>query len=77
MEQIFTVRELIDCWPTRRELAADIGAPTDRVHKWAQSGSIPARYHARVLAAAQRRGFAVTAERIIQMHGVAPTENAA
>lgn len=64
------VRGLIDLWPTRRELADEVFTTVDRVHKWAQSGAIPARFHARFLRAADLRGFDVTAEVLVRLHDV-------
>lgn len=75
MEQISTVRDLIDIWPSRKDLAGDIGASVARVHKWAQAGAIPARFHQLLLDAAVRRGLPVTAEIIVRIH--APREGAA
>lgn len=43
----------------------------DRVNKWAQSGSIPAAYHARIVRGADRRGLPVTASDLVRLHDVA------
>lgn len=77
MEKISTVSGLIALWPRRADLADDItdqldGRATvsvDVVHKWARSGSIPARFHYALLSAARSRGFDVTAELIVRVHG--------
>lgn len=77
MEKISTVSDLIALWPRRADLASDItqalgGRSTvsvDVVHKWARSGSIPARFHFALLSAARDRGFEVTAELIVRVHG--------
>lgn len=71
-----TVRELIDLWPSRRELADDIGTTVERVQKWARFQSIPAKYHLAVLEAAERRGLAVTADLIVRLHAPAGEEAA-
>lgn len=68
-----SVRELIDLWPNRKDLAADCSAghepvTVDRVHKWALSGAIPAKYHLLVVRAATRRGFDVTAHDLAVLH---------
>ena len=65
---IETVKDLIDLWPTRKVLAEDVATTKERVDKWAQTGSIPARFHAAVLRAATVRGFEVTADDIVRMH---------
>ena len=65
---VTSVRELIDLWPSRRELADDLQTTKDRVDKWARALSIPARYHAGILRAALARGFAVSAEDLVRLH---------
>lgn len=77
MEQISTVRGLIDLWETRKVLADEVGVSADRVHKWAQVGSIPARYHWKVLEAAARRGLTLSADDIVRLHAAPPKEAAA
>lgn len=71
MTEPSTVTALIDLWPARRDLAADIGVMTDRVHKWAKSNAIPARFHLRVLQAAELRGFPVSPELMVRLHHAA------
>ncbi|HMO73135.1 MAG TPA: hypothetical protein PKC84_16095 [Paracoccaceae bacterium] len=67
-----TVREIIDLWPTRRDLARDVGTTEARVHRWAARNSIPARFHAGVLRAGRLRAFGVTADELVAAHdGVA------
>lgn len=68
MTSIHTIKELIDLWPTRRELAEEVQTTVDRVHKWAQAGAIPARFHARFLRAAHLRGFDISAATLVQLH---------
>lgn len=68
MTSILTIRDLIASWPTRRDLAEQIGASVEIVHKWAAFGRIPADWQAAVLAAAQSRGIDVSAEWMIAQH---------
>lgn len=68
MEQIPTVRHLIDLWPTRKVLAEDVAATKERVDKWAQTESIPAKFHARIIRSAATRGFPVTADDLVRLH---------
>ena len=68
MSTLVTIKELIDLWPTRKVVAEELATTKDRVDKWAQSGSIPARFHAPLLRAAHRRGFAVTADDLVRLH---------
>ena len=70
------VKDLIDKWPSRAALAADleavIGEPVsvDRVHKWAQADSIPSGFQAHVIEAAALRGFEITPEQMVRIHAV-------
>lgn len=68
MTEIASIRQLIDLWPTRKTLADDLGTSKERVDKWAQTGSIPARFHAGILRAAGQREFAVTADDLVRLH---------
>lgn len=72
MEQISTVRDLIDLWPSRRQLAADVGATEARVHKWAQTGSIPPKYHLSLVEAGRARGLPVSADLVVRIHAPRP-----
>lgn len=47
--------DIVNLWPSAADLARDIGADKEAVRKWRQRGSIPARYHRAVLAAAEKR----------------------
>lgn len=69
------IRQLINLWPTRAELAADLSeicgeVSVGKVHKWAQYSSIPARFHAAVIKAAKARGFDVNAELLVSLHAM-------
>jgi hypothetical protein len=68
MEQISSVRDLIDLWPARKGLADACGVPVARVHKWAEVGSIPAKYHLAVLNSALGAGYPVTADLMVRLH---------
>lgn len=66
------IRDLIDCWPVRDDLAADLRAAghdvtVDRIHKWARNG-VPNRFQHAMVEAAQARGFPITAEIMVRMH---------
>lgn len=72
-----SVREIIDLWPSRADLAAEISVDGDRVTpaqvaKWAQRGSVPAAYHGRLVRAAARIGSALTAEALDAAHDTFP-----
>lgn len=71
MEQISTPRDLVSLWPSRAEFADDLGVSVERVHKWAQQGGIRAEFFQSILAAAVRRGLAVTAEDLCRIAATA------
>lgn len=48
-------QEIIEQWPSRRELAEDVGVNLYAVHHWHNRGRIPARYDADLVRAAKRR----------------------
>jgi len=47
--QIKSFRDLIELWPTREALAAEIGAKSSAVSKWWQRDSVPAEWWAPIL----------------------------
>lgn len=68
-----SVIDIIGMWQSRAAMARDLCAAgcfvtADRIHKWAQVGSIPAAYHWSLLIAAEARGFQVTAEDVARAH---------
>ena len=68
-----SVRELIGLWSTRKEFREDLQScgfdlTIDRVHKWAQSGAIPAKYHQAVISSAEARHIPITADQLISIH---------
>ena len=82
MDKISSIRDLVNLWPTRSELAQDLMSAcsslkvtTAQVHKWAEKGSIPSKYHHPMLMAGRGRGFGITADLIVSLH--APKRNAA
>jgi|LakMenEpi03Aug12_release.lakeMendotaPanAssembly.Ray.scaffolds.fasta_scaffold417547_2 hypothetical protein len=72
MTEPHSITALIDLWPARRDLAADIGVAAERVHKWAQTNAIPAKFHYRVVTAAVARGFPVTPDLMVRLHDPSP-----
>ena len=61
-------QKIIERWPSRAALAADVGRQVVVVHRWYQRGSIPARYFATMLAAAEERGIPVTWRDLLETH---------
>lgn len=81
MDDISSIRDLVNVWPSRATLADDINAvagrglvTTAQVHKWAEKQSIPAKYHHPVIRAGQLRGFPVTADLIVRLHAAPESE---
>jgi hypothetical protein len=52
-----TAQDIIDRWPSRAEMAKDVGRPVIVVHRWWQRSSIPAKYDTRLLDAASARNI--------------------
>lgn len=55
-------RSIIELWPTREEMAVDIGAKPSAVSKWWQRDSIPAEWWSAVLASPLSGEAGLTAE---------------
>jgi ribosomal protein S16 len=77
MSTLNSIRAVIDLWPTRKDLAVDLCLNTDRIHKWAQVGAIPAKYHLALINAGAARGFPISADLLAQLHAVADSAEAA
>jgi hypothetical protein len=63
-----SISDLIAAWPKRAALADDINVTVDRVHKWAQANTIPARYQQAVIDAALARGIDLTADELVRLN---------
>jgi hypothetical protein len=72
--QITTFRALIELWPSREGLAADIGAKSSAVSKWWQRDSVPAEWWAPILATDIAIKSRVRPETFIDLAARAPTE---
>lgn len=77
MTELNDIKQVINLWPTRAALAEDISRACGsgsvnvaQVHKWAQAGAIPARFHAAVIRAGRQRGFNVSADLMVLLHSV-------
>lgn len=76
MTEISSIKNVIGLWPSRKVLADEIETTVGRVNKWAQTGSIPARFHARLLRSAVARGIHLTAEDLTRLHDIVGEEAA-
>lgn len=54
-----TVNDIIALWPTMADFARDVGEARACVKGWRIRNSIPARYHLKVVAAANRCGVSL------------------
>jgi predicted nucleic acid-binding protein len=52
-------QQIIEQWPSRRDLAEDVGVNLYAVHHWHHRNRIPANYDAALIEAASRRGIAL------------------
>lgn len=52
-------QEIIEKWPSRRDLAEDLGVNLYAVHHWHNRGRIPARYDAALVGAAKARDISI------------------
>lgn len=55
-----TFRDVIEMWPSREELAEDVGISYQGVSKWVYRKEIPPSIWPELVAAAIRRGYPVT-----------------
>ncbi len=68
------IKNLLSKWPTRAVLAGEINVKVDRVHKWAQSGSIPNDFLAGILKSAKSHNIELTADELVEFLSKNKTE---
>ena len=62
MSELTTFRSIIELWPKREQLGAEIGIAATSVSKWWQRDSIPAEWWASLLSLPKAREAGLTAE---------------
>jgi hypothetical protein len=62
-----TFQDVIDLWPTARDLGEDLGEKTATVHKWRQRNAIPGDQWLALYHAAKARGYRVSLTSLAQM----------
>lgn len=62
------VREILERWGRRKEIAEDLDAPYTTVSSWFDAGSVPAHRHVDLVESARKRGIALTHEELAQAH---------
>ncbi|KII11384.1 hypothetical protein [Phaeobacter sp. S60] len=67
MENIASFKDIIDLWPSRKELAEDVGASLMAVHHWHGRDRIPAEYDAKLLDAACARNIPLHWRRLMDL----------
>ena len=72
--QISSFRALIELWPSREGMAAEIGAKSSAVSKWWQRDSVPAEWWAPILATDTAIKSRVRAEALIDLAARTPSE---
>lgn len=72
--QINSFRALIEFWPSREAMAADIGAKPSAVSKWWQRDSVPAEWWAPILSTDIAIKSRLRPEALIDLAARAPTE---
>lgn len=60
-------RKITSAWPSLRTLAADLAIPESRIKMWRRADSIPARYWAPLVEAAQARGIALSVDDLAEI----------
>jgi hypothetical protein len=69
LTQPHSVRDLVDLWPSRRDLAEEANVTLHQVNAWIKRGRIPAEHHFDIATAARVRGYKnVTSEIIDRLH---------
>ena len=57
MKQTHPISRILQLWPSRQDLAADMGLPLIVIHRWHQREGIPPKYDLQLLEAASRRNI--------------------
>lgn len=58
---------IIDRWPSIRDLAADLNVGEDAVRKWRQRNNIPAEYWSDMSKAAGKRGILLSTDEMLEL----------
>lgn len=72
MTHQLSIADIIALWPRQEDLASDCGVGRFAVIRWKQRNSIPAKYFAAMLSAAERRGIELTADQLATAAFVPP-----
>jgi hypothetical protein len=74
MTDLATFKSIIELWPSREAMAADIGTGASTVSKWWQRDSVPAEWWSAVLATEKATANLVTAELLTTLAAREPVE---
>ncbi len=61
-----TITEILDKWPSYRQLADDIGVTPQAVIKWKARQSIPAMYLRNIYEHSAKHGYGVTYKMLVE-----------
>jgi len=74
MTDLSSFQSIIDLWPSREAMAADIGAKASAVSKWWQRDSVPAEWWSAVLATEIALGAGLDAAALTALAARVPME---
>lgn len=61
-------------WPTVKDIADDLAVPYTTAHSWIARGRIPAGYDLALIAAAKKRGKALTLKQLAEARAQPPEQ---
>lgn len=67
MTDLASFRSIIELWPSREAMAAELGAGAPAVSKWWQRDSVPAEWWSAILATDVAAGAALTADLLTRL----------
>lgn len=67
MADIRTFRDVIDLWPSKKDLASEIGVTLAVVTKWWQRYSIPAERWSAILSTSVARDAGLTSDKLTEL----------
>ena len=69
------MQNIIQIWPTVRDISEDLGVPYTTAHSWFTRGRIPAAYDLALVSAAKKRGVSLTLEQLAVARAHPPQKN--
>ena len=69
---MLSLREVLDLWPSPKDLADDLGEKQATVQKWRDRNRVPAKKLHGLLLSARKRRFKVSAKLLIRLSARGP-----